>query len=245
MFLTLTYNDENLIYADGSTRATLYPPDLERFWKRYRQHLKRKGFKGGIRYFACGEYGDKYGRPHYHSIVFGHDFEDKTWAGNKEGNDYFHSHTLDSLWTHGSCVIGAATFESCAYVARYVMKKRFGQEAGYYVREGIEPEFIRMSRRPGIAADWFDKHQADVFPNDYVVIKGGKKVNPPKYFTERYAKKCQSLLDTKNHPMEFNDLKNQRLEKMAKYWHEKTPERLRVKAKIMQKKLEGLKRPVE
>lgn len=125
------------------------------------------------------------------------------------------------------------------------MKKRFGKEAQYYVDAGIEPEFVRMSRRPGIGAAWFDKHQSDVFPHDYVVTKGGKKINPPKYFNERYAKKCASLLDTQNHPMDLTILKEGRLDKQAKFWREKTPERLRVKEKILLQKLEGLTRPVD
>ena len=61
-FLTLTYDEEHLP-KDGS----LDKQDLQKFFKRLRFNL------GGrkIKYFACGEYGEQYGRPHYHIIVFG------------------------------------------------------------------------------------------------------------------------------------------------------------------------------
>ena len=60
-YITLTYNDDHLP-ANGS----LQPRDLQLFWKRL-----RKARTPGIRYYACGEYGDQTARPHYHAIIFG------------------------------------------------------------------------------------------------------------------------------------------------------------------------------
>jgi len=58
-FLTLTYNDEHLP-KDGE----LSKRDLQLFIKRLRKR------NPGIRYFAVGEYGENYSRPHYHAVIF-------------------------------------------------------------------------------------------------------------------------------------------------------------------------------
>lgn len=242
-FLTMTYNDESLVYHEGSQRATLHPRDLELFWKRYRKEHGR-----GIRYFACGEYGDKLGRPHYHAIIFGHDFKDKKFYTIKGGHILYTSPSLNALWGLGNCYIGSATFESCAYVARYVLKKKYGQAADYYEREGILPEFVRMSRggnikgSGGIGAEWFEKFESDVFPHDYVVIRGGIKVRPPKYFMTRYQKKFDSLLYPDYHPMDLEQLKEERLKNQAENWRENTDARLNVRHILAKYKAGLLKR---
>ena len=58
-FITLTYNDDNLPYPPTSIRP------LQLFMKRL-----RKRFGAGIRFYACGEYGEKFGRPHYHACLW-------------------------------------------------------------------------------------------------------------------------------------------------------------------------------
>lgn len=66
-FLTLTY-DEKHLPEDRSVDVR----HLQLFFKRL-----RKKYGEGIRYIASGEYGDKRGRPHYHVLLFGLDFDDK------------------------------------------------------------------------------------------------------------------------------------------------------------------------
>ena len=67
-FVTLTFNDENL-----PENQSVNKKDLELFIKRLRSRLYPKT----IRYYACGEYGENFARPHYHVIIFGHTFLDK------------------------------------------------------------------------------------------------------------------------------------------------------------------------
>lgn len=43
-----------------------------------------------------------------------------------------------------------------------------------------------MSRRPGIGSAWLDRYKSDVYPHDYVVIRDGIKVKPPKYFDKLF-----------------------------------------------------------
>ena len=66
-FITLTYNNDFI--PPGNTLVVKHFQD---FMKRL-----RKKYGDGIRFFHCGEYGEKTGRPHYHAILFNHDFDDK------------------------------------------------------------------------------------------------------------------------------------------------------------------------
>jgi len=131
LFITLTYRDSELVYG-GASHGILVPRHLELFWKRLRKWTRTR-----IGYYACGEYGDKSNRPHYHACVFGLDFPDKTFYKAKNGNNLYSSRILDDLWSHGKCYFGTVTFESAAYVARYIMKKRLGKSKETYAKEGI------------------------------------------------------------------------------------------------------------
>ena len=79
-----------------------------------------------MRYFHCGEYGETTGRPHYHAVLFGVRFEDQKEVVQGPGKPaLFTSRQLDRLWQHGDCRIGAVTFESASYVARYCVKNNW------------------------------------------------------------------------------------------------------------------------
>lgn len=231
-FITLTYAEDALTFG-GAEHGILVPRDLTLFWKRLRKELKKHG--KNFRYFACGEYGDLYNRPHYHSIIFGYDFPDKTYKTTKNGNHYYSSDMLNRVWGNGDCVVGNATFESCSYVARYVMKKRLGKTASTYAEEGITPEFCVMSRRPGIGAEFYDKFESDMFPRDQIHSRN-YLTTPPRYFTERYKK---------SHPLESEDLIKRRMERADKNWQNNEPKRLRVRERILKSATKTLKRTLE
>lgn len=184
-FLTLTYDDEHIHWSPVTGEQTLYKRDLQLFMKRLRKYLEPHK----VRFFACGEYGDSSNRPHYHVILFGYDFPDKRlYKLSNAGFPYYISDVLNRLWTHGYCTIAGVSFDSCAYVARYVTKKLNG-EAGKLKYEGIEPEFVNMSRRPGIGAGWFEKYASDVYPYDRVIIVDNektRKLRPPRYYDKLY-----------------------------------------------------------
>lgn len=169
-FLTLTYDDEHL-----PVDCSLDVSEFQRFMKRL-----RKEFGAGIRFYHCGEYGELLKRPHYHAIIFNHDFEDKVLLTEDNGFKLFSSERLSRLWPFGFCTIGALTFESAAYVARYVVKKVTGDEAESHYG-GRKPEYSTMSRRPGIGRGWYEKFHSDVFPSDEVIING-RSVKPPRYY---------------------------------------------------------------
>ncbi len=88
----------------------------------------------------------------------------------------------------GHIVVSEVTWETCAYTARYVMKKLKGPEADFYAKHCIEPPFTLMSRKPGIARQYYDDHP-DVFKNAYINVStptGGRKIRPPKYYEKLY-----------------------------------------------------------
>lgn len=225
-FLTLTYSPENLP-SDGS----LVKRDMQLFMKRL-----RKKFGNGIRFFGCGEYGAEFQRPHYHIIIFGEDFHADRYPWSvKHGNVYYRSSTLERLWPYGFSLVGAVTFESCSYVARYVLKKVTGDAAASHY-DGLQPEFTLMSRRPGIAREWFDKFKDDVYPNDYVVIRDHLVVKPPKYFDD--------LFDITDHDM-MQDIKLARKNKALEHAEDNTLERLSVREQVAYYKLQNKQRDFE
>jgi hypothetical protein len=206
-FITLTYRDSELTH--GGTRPTLYPRHLTLFLKRL-----RKKCGSGIRFFACGEYGSSTLRPHYHACIFGLDWKDKKLHTIKNGNRLYRSNMLDDIWSHGNCLTGDVTFESAAYVARYICDKKLGKEAVIYEKEGVEPEFVRMSRRPGIGRSWLERYSASVFNNGYL-WSNGHKVNPPSYYKrifkanepEEMEKRALELKDILYDNPDINNLK--------------------------------------
>lgn len=184
-FLTLTYADE---WLPDDYSVSVRP--LQLFFKRLRKLRPGKT----LRYFACGEYGDKDQRPHYHVVLFGEDFADKTvWRQTTSGFVTHRSKFLERLWPFGHSEIGTVTPQSCAYVARYVMKKVNGKLAQkHYERVHpltgelveVQPEFLVMSKN--IGAEWFEKFSTDAFPSDFVTVDGVKKP-VPRYYLKRLA----------------------------------------------------------
>lgn len=120
-FITLTYNEENRPYNDD-----LNYQDFQLFMKRLRER-----FQGTtIKFYMCGEYGPKLGRPHFHACLFGIDFPDrKLWKVTDSKSKLYRSEILEKLWTKGFSSVGDVNFESAAYVARYIMKKVTGEAA--------------------------------------------------------------------------------------------------------------------
>lgn len=213
-FVTLTYNDEHVpisYYADMSTgeafpAMTLLKRDFQLFMKRLRKRFSDQK----IRFFACGEYGGKTFRPHYHAILFGLKLDDlELVTTTRRGDSYYSSKSFDECWCDhdrlsiGFTVIGDVTWNSCAYVARYVTKKFKGEGASVYKRYNIEPPFVLMSRKPGLARQYFDDHP-DIYDYDYISLKtdtGGRKIYSLRYYDKLY----EDL-----HPEEFAEIKDKR-----------------------------------
>ena len=169
-FLTLTYSDEHL-----PPGASLRPPDFQKFMKR----LRRKR-AGRISYFHCGEYGEDYNRPHHHVLLFNCGFPDQKFHRHSGDYDLYRSDELEGLWPMGHSEIGEVTFESAGYVARYTLGKLEPKSL-----QGRHPEYLTMSRRPGIGATWLKQFHSDVYPSDQAVTKSGQVHRPPRYYDEQ------------------------------------------------------------
>lgn len=180
-FVTLTYEE----MPDFST---LVYRDFQLFMKDVRRKF------GPTRFFVAGEYGEEFNRPHFHACLFGIDFRPGRVRFKKTGGGFYvdRSSVLESLWPHGFSSVGELTFESAAYIARYVVKKVCGDEeraSRHYRKVNFstgeivwrKPEFVHMSLKPGIGAKWFEKFGDEVFPIDRVVARG-VPCKPPKYY---------------------------------------------------------------
>lgn len=231
-FVTLTYAEEHL-----PPYGSLNYPDVQAFLKRLRARF------GQVRFFCCGEYGEQFQRPHYHLGIFGCDFRSdrKPWRTSRSGHRLFRSRTLESLWPMGSSEIGNLTVESAAYMARYSFKKVSGELAADHYRVVDpetgevfyrEPEFARMSLRPGIGAKWFAKHGSYVAAHDHVVTKG-VPAKPPRYY--------DTLLERAD-PDRMEEIKEARMEAAKLGAADQTDERLAVREVVTQARFSNQKR---
>lgn len=234
-FITLTYSDENLPRG-----GSLVVSDFQKFMKRLRFEFS----DSKIRFFHCGEYGERLGRPHYHACLFGFDFPDKAYWRTVRDQKYFRSEKLERLWPQGQSMIGNVTFESAAYVARYITKKITGVMADEYYSAidsatgevfDKKPEYVTMSRRPGIGKIWFEKFSSDVYPKDFVTMRG-VKMRPPRFFASQYE-----LAD----PLGSAKVKARRVVDGSKHPENNTPERLAVREEIQLSRFDQLKRNFE
>lgn len=196
-FVTLTYGEENL-----PEYGSLVKKHYQDFMKRLRSRFPARK----IRYFLCGEYGDGMLRPHYHALLFNVDFPDKEYWCKSKGNKVFRSPELEELWPHGYSWIGEVTWQSAAYVARYVMKKVNGDLAyeRYCADVDLEtgemrmrqPEFIAMSRRGGIGREWYARYRSDL-RKDYLTHEGVKRRVPRYYDGLREVEELEAFVATK------------------------------------------------
>lgn len=182
-FVTLTYD---------AAPPTLIYWHFQDFLKRLRKSV------GSFSYYMAGEYGSKNGRPHFHALLFGVDFDDKYIVRGGE-NPLYRSPLLESKWKKGFSSIGAVTFESAAYVARYCTAKITGPMADDHYRL-LQPyvcpdtgeiythrkaEFNRMSLRNPVGRDWLRLYWSDV--RDGSIIVNGKPQLLPRFY-RRYFK---------------------------------------------------------
>lgn len=240
-FLTLTYNNDHLP-KDHSLNH-------EHFQKFIRSLRQRTGLK--LRYYMCGEYGkatkaNKYiARPHFHAILFGHSFPDRTnhklRKAGKSYNQTYRSEILEKSWDKGFSEIGTVTFKSCAYVSRYILKKQKGEENYAIIDHDTgeitykKSEYTCMSLKPGIGLEYYKKWEHDIFPNDYVMLEPGKKLGVPQYYKNQFKK---------DNPKMAKRLTNLRIAQSLKS-PDRKPDRLAVRNQILNTKIEKLKRNLE
>jgi len=193
--VTLTYNDEHLPPGGG-----LRHRDFVNFLKR----LRKAGYR--FRYYMCGEYGDENLRPHYHAILYGLDFPDRTLWVHTGKSKQFRSETLSHYWPHGWSLLGEVNPAAIRYVAGYLNKKLGDTDSPVSQATGelLQP-YQHMSRRPAIAKRWIERHHEEVYATDTVVIDG-REMRPPAYY-DRWLKD--------NQPERWREIREKRYHEFA------------------------------
>lgn len=158
-FITLTYDDEYLP-SDGK----ISKKHLNDFWRELRRTLPPRS----VRYLACGEYGGKTRRPHYHALIFGADFRGDS-RPIRQGA--YTSPSVEKIWGKGLIDIAPLSMGTCCYVAGYATKKL-----------GDPDTFVVMSRMPGLGHGWTDKYEHEIRAHGAVVIDGRRLPIPKRYF---------------------------------------------------------------
>jgi len=233
-FITLTFNDK------------FVPASLDHIWWQLFMKRFRRSISVPISFFMSGEYGSVNLRPHFHACIFGFNFPDLVLFSVRDDVRLYTSNMLSKLWScpktkesYGFSSVGEVTFESAAYIARYVGKKAHRAD----LPPGLRPEYSKVSlkcpstvpgRKPGgIGKDWFMSFQDSVFPCDAVSLPSGHKVKVPRY----YDKLLANLTDA-----ELADKIKSRRKERAKASPDNTPERLAQRESVKKDQLRKLKR---
>lgn len=206
-FVTLTFCDEWL-YSEwklGKRNVnSVYKRDLQTFFKRLRKDC---GSSKPIKFFACGEYGERGSgkRPHYHAIIYGLDpwlDDDRkliadNWLPRCASWHFDRSRGARSA-------IADVTAESIGYVAGYVQKKLTGKMAEKeYKERGVNPPFLLCSQ--GLGLDFATLNQERLM-KAYTFMKGGQRIGIPKYLREKLGIEIKPSQTHEKCP-NFDDLK--------------------------------------
>lgn len=205
-FLTITYNDEHLpnystkfLTKDGYQKITgisLDKTNAQIFWKRV-----SKKYGKGVKKVYVGEYGSQTNRPHGHAIVWNLPLDLtklKKWNVNEFGDPIWRCEELEELWhdAHlqkgvkkgkcmGNIMVGRVNWNTCAYVARYTLKKSLRCKTNeeydkYYQAQGKRKEYIVWSN--GVGRQFFENNKDKIYQSDTVPVinkKTGQPVQPP------------------------------------------------------------------
>jgi len=197
-----------------------------------------------IRFYHCGEYGEfeedqgkpqlesRLGRPHYHAVIFGYQFNDLELFEEKENGDVYISEKLKKIWGKGFVTVMDLTLHSAGYVARYITKKINGDKKDEHYKKvceitgeiyPVQQEYSTMSNKPGIGKKWYEQFKGDVFPSDDVIVLSKNAyhhVPTPKYYDIQLEREDIAL---------FEQIKIKRLEFAEKHIKDNTLKRLIVR----------------
>lgn len=128
--VTLTYDtfkrdEKGNIIGENLNLRSVDKKDCQLFIKRLRSYFDYHGQEEPIKYIISAEYGKTTGRPHYHALLFGVEFDDLVFhKKTKRGNKIYISKTLEKLWKHGICTVDACRVSAsiAKYCTKYCMK---------------------------------------------------------------------------------------------------------------------------
>lgn len=174
-FVTFTYNDDNLRFKEGFRYPTLSKDDLHKYLDNIKHQLKNRNIE--YEYFACGEYGDSFQRPHYHILFFGLDYQ--------LFQKYF-----EKTWKYGTVKVLPCDSSSFRYVTKYLTKQDSRSDSEYFDLGRIPP-FFKYSR--GLGSKVYVRYTDEITKNGYFSFKG-KKIYVNTYYFNKYSYRNQDTL---------------------------------------------------
>lgn len=165
-FVTFTYDDYHLVFNDGFRQPTLSKDDAHKYLDKIKHQLKGIDFE----YYLCGEYGDRFNRPHYHALFFGLDYQ-------------LHEKFFNDSWKAGEVKVLPCSPQAFRYVTKYITKpySKEWNDKNYYDL-GMIPPFRKFSRGLGLSVylnhldeidryGFFSYHGRRIFVNRYYFNK--------------------------------------------------------------------------
>lgn len=213
-FITLTFDNEHL--GDGELDHSEWSQFIKNFRQKFCQaqfcNIKDRGGKRHGRVYSktfkeikqvmCGEYGDVFGRKHFHGIIFNHSFSDVTFTGeySAKGNQIFTSESLRDVWKKGRVQVEKVTFDLALYVGSYITDPmdddpNVGRKKKQYGRFGN-----------GIGLSWIRKYWRDVLVAGKVKLID-RDFPIPRYFSMKIAEL---------HPEEFKKFRDANILRLLK-----------------------------
>lgn len=193
-FLTLTY--ENPPITENGFH-TLDKTDFQKFLKRLRKKCPTSKKQTRIKYYACGEYGSKTFRPHYHAVLF-----------NLPYNLIQNPQIIADTWQNGHIHLANNNLATINYVVGYMTKSNFTRINQYDDRK---PEFSLMSKGMGLGylttamKDYYKKRELFC-----IVRENGHIISMPRYYKQKIFTKDQLTKMYKDwieqNEINFNDL---------------------------------------
>lgn len=204
-FLTLTYDTENVYitprgYMGLAPRGqkgigrkgqpTYLRTDIQLFFRRLRKNQNGNA-KSGIKYFAVGEYGGKFKRPHYHVILYNAELKLMVSATDYKvlmatGLDG-KTHVRSPFWPYGTITVGKVEGASIGYCLVYISKP---SKIPQHANDDRSPEFAYISKGLGksyltpAVRSWHKKKAAQG-DGMYVNLVDGRKVGMSRYYKEK------------------------------------------------------------
>lgn len=209
-FVTLTFDNENLGHPDLDhnewsqfiknfrqefCQAKYCDVSIPRHWKRFGK-VRSETFKK-IKQVMCGEYGDEFGRKHFHGIIFNHYFDDLRETGfySKKGNPIRTSDALREVWKKGNVHVEEVNMDLALYVSAYITD----QQDDFDVNDGHGKKQYGLFGH-GIGAAWLRQYWRSVLSAGCVKTMDGDYVTP-RYFLKKISEW---------YPEEFQEWKEKR-----------------------------------
>ena len=169
VFVTLTYNDDNLP-ADKSVSVR----DVQLFIKRLRKYYIDKKLK----YFCVSEYGseNRTFRPHYHLIIYGISFND-----TKEEVFKHSALFTKKIWKKGFTTVKPVHQNTIGYTLKYIMKNTL-YENKRILKKGLKINFSLKSK--GLGFDYLIQNWEKYIYANYIPYKK-YKIGVPRYYRNK------------------------------------------------------------